>query len=106
MEQWIQLAELAHVPDGTVRRFRIDFRSGWLIRRGETIKAYLDHCTHAGGMLMREGETFVCHRHGGTFDVASGKPLAGPPVEGDPLLPVELKIEDGKIFFKRVLSDD
>ena len=106
MEQWISLGPLAEIPDGAVKKFRIDFRSGWLIRRGETVKAYVDHCTHAGGTLGRQGEKFVCNRHGATFDIATGTPLSGPAIDGDPLPPVELKVENGIIYFKRVLADE
>ena len=106
MEQWIALAKLSEVPDGTMRKFAIDFRKGWLIRRGETLKAYVDHCTHAGGTLGVKDGRFECHRHGATFDITTGVPMSGPALDGDPLSHVELKIEEGTIYFKRILTDD
>ncbi|MBP9748976.1 Rieske 2Fe-2S domain-containing protein [Patescibacteria group bacterium] len=105
-EQWVRLAALAEIPDGSIRKFRIDFRSGWLLRRGEAVKAYFDQCTHAGGSLIRKGEIFQCLRHEATFDIETGIPLSGPALDGDPLPTVELKVEDGVVFFKRILSDD
>jgi nitrite reductase/ring-hydroxylating ferredoxin subunit len=105
-EQWVRLAALVEIPDGSVRKFRLDFRSGWLLRRGETVKAYVDQCTHAGGSLIRKGGVFECLRHEATFDVETGVPLSGPALAGDPLPAVELKVEDGIIYFKRVFSDE
>lgn len=104
-EQWVRLAALSDIPDDSVRKFRIDFRSGWLLRRGDTVKAYVDQCTHAGGSLVRKGERFACLRHGGTFAVETGEPLSGQALGCDPLPSVELKVEDGIVFFKRILSE-
>ena len=105
-EQWVQLAPLADLPEGTVRRFRIDFRSGWVVNMSGRLKAYFDLCTHAGGSLKKEGPQFRCLRHGATFAISSGQPTSGPAIDCDPLQTVELKEENGIIYFKRVLSDD
>lgn len=105
-EQWVRLAALADIPDGSIRKFRIDFRSGWLLRRGDTVKAYVDQCTHAGGSLERKGEVFSCMRHGATFSVETGVPLSGQALGCDPLPTVELKIDAGVVFFKRIFSEE
>lgn len=106
MERWVRIAAFAEIPDGAVRRFRLDFRNGWILRRGDAVKAYLDLCTHAGGSLVRQGDRFACLRHGATFDVASGAPLSGPATGGDPLPTLETKVEDGAVFCKRVTNDE
>ena len=103
-EEWVRLGELADFPDG-LRKFRIDFRTGWLLRRGDSIVAYLNLCTHAGGELRPQDGGFRCLRHGGTFD-ADGVPLSGPPVGGLPLRTVDVKVEHGVIYFKRVTQDE
>lgn len=106
LEQWIPLAKLEEVPVGTVKKFKIDFRSGWLVRTNKGCKAYVDFCTHAGGSLVHRGEEFRCVRHGATFAVDTGVPKSGPACDGAPLLPVEVRVDCDTIYFKRVLSDD
>ncbi len=39
----------------------------WLIRRGDTVKAFTVTCPHLGCSINHEGDRFVCPCHNGTF---------------------------------------
>ena len=55
-------------------------------------------CTHDGGVLgdgELDGEAVECPRHGGRFDLFSGRVLALPPVR--PVSAYEVHVEDGEI---------
>ncbi len=60
--------------------------------------AYDQKCTHLScPVLPRVGENrFHCPCHEGSFDLATGRPLAGPPRR--PLGRVQLEIRDGVIY--------
>jgi len=58
-----------------------------------------DICTHDDGPLgdgVIEGNNIVCPRHGGEFEISSGKAVQLPAVVDIPAYPVQVK--DGKIF--------
>jgi nitrite reductase/ring-hydroxylating ferredoxin subunit len=53
-----------------------------LVRADDHWFAFDDTCTHEGCSLSKghvEGSSIVCPCHAGTFDMASGEVLAGPP---------------------------
>lgn len=53
-----------------------------LVRTGEQWFAFDDTCTHQGCSLSKghvERSSIVCPCHAGTFDMATGEVLAGPP---------------------------
>ena len=58
-----------------------------------------DVCSHDGGPL-EDGELIKCEiecpRHGGRFDLRTGKPTAMPAVEAIPSY--QVKVEDGGIY--------
>lgn len=60
--------------------------------------AYGQKCTHLSCAVVPrpEEDRFHCPCHEGSFDIASGRPLAGPPRR--PLPQVELDIRDGVIY--------
>jgi len=58
-----------------------------------------DICSHDDGPLgdgVIEGDNIVCPRHGGEFDVRTGKAMAMPAVVDIPAYPVQVR--DGAIF--------
>jgi nitrite reductase/ring-hydroxylating ferredoxin subunit len=70
-----------------------------LIRRGENeFVAYSQKCTHLSCAVvprMAEGR-LACPCHEGSFDLASGRALAGPPRR--PLPRVTLEVRDGNVY--------
>lgn len=70
-----------------------------LVRTGEaTFVAFSQKCTHLSCAVIAEPEKgrFICPCHNGSFDMASGRPLAGPPPR--PLPRITLEIRNGSIF--------
>ena len=70
-----------------------------LLRTGqETLVAYSQSCTHlacAVVPLMEEGR-IQCPCHQGYFDLASGRPIAGPPRR--PLARILLEVRNGAVY--------
>jgi nitrite reductase/ring-hydroxylating ferredoxin subunit/uncharacterized membrane protein len=70
----------------------------FLLRRGDTVFAMHDRCTHRGGPLHRgklEGDTIVCPWHGSCFRIDDGGIERGPATAPQPSYLA--RIHDGKI---------
>src|SRR5262245_26667303 len=80
----VPISRLADIPVGSARTFQYPGENDWciLLRIGEnTLLAYDQKCTHlscAVVPVLAEGKLH-CPCHHGYFDVATGRPLAGPP---------------------------
>ena len=78
---------------------------GFVARRGAEIRAYVNHCPHAGHALNLRPHAFLapdapliqCSSHGARFEIGSGLCLAGP-CPGARLRPIELRIERGYVL--------
>jgi Rieske Fe-S protein len=95
------VASLADVPVGGSVTFKYpgEHDDCLLIRPGETtLVAYGQKCTHLScAVLPRVEEGIIhCPCHEGAFDLASGRPIAGPPRR--PLSRVRLEIRGGQIY--------
>ena len=59
---------------------------GFVVRLGEAVRGYIDHCPHAGmplallpnRYLTREGDLIICSSHGALFRPRDGLCVAGP----------------------------
>lgn len=79
-----QIASIADIPVGGARLFTYptDHDPCVLVRTGErTFVAYSQKCTHLSCAVLPKADAGVlqCPCHEGVFDLASGRPLAGPP---------------------------
>lgn len=91
--------EAASVTPGTVRVVEVDGRSLCIGLTEDGEWGAIDNvCTHDGGVLG-EGElddnAVECPRHGGRFDLFSGRVLALPPVR--PVSAYPVRVEDGSV---------
>ena len=98
------LCRLAEIPDPGSRGF--DFRDGdalrsvFVVRAGETLRAYENACPHTQGpldwvpdqFLTREKDLILCATHGALFRIDDGHCLSGPCV-GESLRRLPLSIE-------------
>jgi 3-phenylpropionate/trans-cinnamate dioxygenase ferredoxin subunit len=87
------------VTPGTVRVVEVDGRSLCVGLTEDGEWGAIDNvCTHDGGVLG-EGElddnAVECPRHGGRFDLFSGRVLALPPVR--PVNAYAARVEDGRV---------
>ena len=97
----VRLASVQDVPVGTTRTFAYPTEHDpcILVRSDErTFVAYSQECTHLSCAVVPRIEDGVirCPCHEGVFDLASGRPIAGPPRR--PLAMVRLQIRGGDIF--------
>jgi nitrite reductase/ring-hydroxylating ferredoxin subunit len=87
------------VEPGTVRVVQVAGRSVCVGHTEDGEWGAIDNvCTHDGGVLgdgELDGEAVECPRHGGRFDLFSGRVLALPPVR--PVNAYAVHVEDGEI---------
>lgn len=77
----------------------------FVVRRGQTVRAYRNRCPHMGlnlewlpdNFLDEDGEFIVCASHGACFRIEDGVCVAGP-CTGERLEPVAVRVEDGQVL--------
>jgi 3-phenylpropionate/trans-cinnamate dioxygenase ferredoxin subunit len=89
----------ADVAPGTVRVVQVAGRSLCVGLTEEGEWGAIDNvCTHDGGVLGEgelDGDAVECPRHGGRFDLFSGRVLALPPVR--PVNAYPVRVADGEV---------
>lgn len=87
--KWYQVAQLADLPDGSIRPFTAGAVQGFLIHRKGNVRAMSRICTHMGCALKfeRNEQAFVCPCHGAEFDL-QGHSRYGPGGYGSALPPL------------------
>ncbi|HMF99430.1 MAG TPA: Rieske (2Fe-2S) protein, partial [Vicinamibacterales bacterium] len=98
--EMVRLASVTDIPIGATHMFAYptDYDPCVLVRSGEqTFVAYSQECTHLScAVVPNVAEGVIrCPCHEGVFDLATGRPLAGPPRR--PLSRVRLAIRGGEI---------
>jgi nitrite reductase/ring-hydroxylating ferredoxin subunit len=102
------ICALSDIPDQQARGFRIGQAGHELqfliVRRGEHIFGYLNHCPHTGVNLNwfpgqffdSSGQLIQCSTHGAQFRIQDGYRTWGP-CSGRSLTAVRLKLENDRI---------
>jgi nitrite reductase/ring-hydroxylating ferredoxin subunit len=78
---------------------------GFVVRRGETVRAYVNHCPHAGHaldlvphrFLTRDGALILCSSHGALFEPEQGLCIAGP-CSGASLRALPIRLASGYVL--------
>ena len=96
-----RIAALSDVPVGSVRTFTYPTEHDpcVLIRpAADVLLAYNQKCTHLSCAVIPKVDEGVirCPCHEGVFDMASGRPIAGPPRR--PLARILLEVRGGEIY--------
>jgi 3-phenylpropionate/trans-cinnamate dioxygenase ferredoxin subunit len=76
MGQYVKVAAIQDIPEGTMRRMESGGVPVLLANVGGTIYATAVKCPHMGGDLSKgtlEGFVIQCPRHGSRFDVTDGR---------------------------------
>lgn len=102
----IPVAKVGEILPGRVKQFRFGFREGIAYNDAGTLKAYVNACTHMGGMTKLDAGVLRCVRHGAEFDPSTGERRSGQAPEGTRLAPVELGVEGDDVFALLVLNDE
>ena len=104
----VKLGPLELIADGAARNFVLQigegFFHGFVVRRGEQVRGYVDRCPHAGLPLAQKlddyltpaGDLIACSWHGALFDTDSGACVGGP-CSGAALRPWPVALIDGWI---------
>lgn len=104
MAQWISLCPASEIPPGQREVFGVDNRWIAVFNVGGKIYAIEDLCTHDGNTLAFDRDDrpsrlhdheIECPRHGGRFDIRSGKATRSPADIDVPWH--ETRIENGAI---------
>ena len=82
--------------------------SVFVVRRGETVRAFLNRCPHAGHelnlrpneFLTRDGDLIMCRSHGAQFRIDDGLCVLGP-CPGAFLQRIAIDVVDGNIVADR-----
>jgi nitrite reductase/ring-hydroxylating ferredoxin subunit len=82
---------------------------GFVVRRGSSVHAYVNHCPHAGFPLNWSPDAFLapgaplilCAMHGALFEIETGLCLSGP-CDGMRLRPLPVRVARGYVM----LGDD
>jgi nitrite reductase/ring-hydroxylating ferredoxin subunit len=80
---------------------------GFVVRRGATVRAYVNHCPHAGFALNWQPDQFLapdtplilCVMHGALFEMESGVCVSGP-CAGKALRPLPVRVERGYVMLE------
>jgi nitrite reductase/ring-hydroxylating ferredoxin subunit len=103
------ICRFADVTDPGARAFTIGTGDwplrGFIVRAGQAVRGYINHCPHAGHpldlvphrFLTHDGALILCGSHGALFDKLSGYCIAGP-CAGRSLRPIALKMAAGFVM--------
>jgi nitrite reductase/ring-hydroxylating ferredoxin subunit len=108
-EQEVAVGALSDLHDPGCREFQIGdgdwpFR-GFVVRQGDKVFAYQNHCVHVGHplnwspnkFLTRDKSAIICASHGASYEIATGYCFAGPG-SGGSLRKVDVAIRDGVVY--------
>lgn len=97
--EYFEIIPASELPNGERLFIEIEGRSLVIFNIAGQYFSIADICSHDNGPVGEgdlEGFNVVCPRHGGEFDVRSGKAVQLPVVEDIPAYPVQVR--DGTIF--------
>jgi 3-phenylpropionate/trans-cinnamate dioxygenase ferredoxin subunit len=99
---WTRLCRVEDLPPGAARTFEVGDVSLAAARSGEKVFVLENRCSHDDGTLgsghlsgADSGE-IECPRHGGRFDLATGRATRMPAVT--PIRTIAAKVEDGAVW--------
>ena len=101
-----RLGRIEDLADPGSRGFTLRTAAGlrdiFLVRRGNEVHAYVNHCPHTGSPLDWQPDQFLtldrtliqCSTHHALFRIGDGQCVAGP-CAGQALTPVDITVVDG-----------
>lgn len=101
------LCRLDDIPDGGVLGVDPPDPDGeplLLLRRGNSVQAWLNVCPHAGrrmdyapGLFLVKDDQLTCAVHGATFALREAGLCVGGPCRGQSLVAVRVQVKDGVV---------
>ena len=96
--EFLEIAPADQVPDGERLFIEVEGKQIVIFNLAGKFFAIGDVCTHDNGPVGDgeiEGSEIICPRHGGRFDISTGKATSLPAVVDIPAYPV--RVRDGMI---------
>lgn len=87
------------LPEGKPTKTTIDGTDIFLLKKGTTIYAMADKCSHMSGPLSEgkiQGDSIVCPWHGSRFCLKDGRVEDGPATSNQPVL--DVKVANGDVL--------
>jgi len=113
-EDEIAVCQFDDLADPGSREFRFDDdrERGFVVRRGDEVYAYRNHCMHVGyplnwkphEFLTRDGRHIICAAHGAIYQIDSGVCTEGP-CPGKRLRAYRATVRNGTVFVSIPASD-
>jgi nitrite reductase/ring-hydroxylating ferredoxin subunit len=103
------ICPLHELPDPGSRGFTLGRGEwplkGFVVRKGDTVRAYVNHCPHAGYPLNWNPDQFLapelavirCVMHGALFEIETGDCIMGP-CTGHALQRLEIHVRNGYVI--------
>jgi nitrite reductase/ring-hydroxylating ferredoxin subunit/uncharacterized membrane protein len=91
----------AELVEGHPKKASVDGTDIFLLKKGGTIYALAETCSHLGGPLSEgdiEGDTVRCPWHGSRFCLKDGSVVDGPATNPQPTL--DVKVQNGQVLVK------
>ena len=105
----VAVGRLDELSDPGCREFKIGDGDwpfpGFVVRQGDKVYAYQNHCEHVGhqlnwmpdGFLTKDNTAIICSSHGAQYEIESGLCFRGPCM-GKALRAVAVEVRDGVIY--------
>ena len=98
---WVPIGTLRGIPEGQIVAVAPAGVAAIVVRRGHSVYAYEDRCTHVDYPLSTgyvDCDEIVCPWHGACFAVDTGE-IRCPPADG-PLIAIPVRVRDGQVELK------
>lgn len=100
---WTPAADASLLAEGRATRVVVDDTPVVLVRKGESVYAIHDRCSHRGCSLSDgsvEGDEIVCGCHGSRFSLRNGAVRHGPATAPQPAF--QVRIQEGRVEVRRL----
>jgi 3-phenylpropionate/trans-cinnamate dioxygenase ferredoxin subunit len=101
---FVKVAETSEIPSGQMKVSRFGEKEILVANVSGSYYSMGNRCTHKGGDLSKgtlDGTTVTCPKHGGKFDITTGKVVSGPRI-----FFMHLKINDETSYELKVEGKD
>jgi 3-phenylpropionate/trans-cinnamate dioxygenase ferredoxin subunit len=93
-DEFVKVGSIEDFPEGRLKKVQVAGQDVVVASIGGKIFAIYDSCTHKGAPLSEgeiDGTTIVCPRHGGQFDIMTGRVVSPPPVKDEATFEVQIR---------------
>jgi len=92
------IAKTSDVPEGSYKDFTYQGQPAILVHFDGEFHAFVNICTHEGGLCVLSGGVLLCTVHASTFDPKTGHTLSEPAPLDSSLKRIPIRIENGQVL--------